>query len=94
MFKIDPLDFWTIKHLTCGATFQIKSKKIIDGTQPILCSNCGIPLPCTGLLRIALDKFDMALREIEQATKTTNEPYEKLWEINPPIKIIEEDEPT
>lgn len=92
MFKIDPLKgFWTITHLTCGAKFQITGQKVLDTKQQIKCSNCSIPIG-TELLKHGVDGFDTALRDIERSSQTLNEPYKKVWQIDPPIKIIEEDE--
>ena len=93
MFQINPLKgFWKIKHLSCGATFEITGQKILDTKQPIKCSNCGIELCDTEMFRLGVKNFDMSLNDIERATKTINEPIKKVWEIDPPIKIIEEEE--
>jgi len=92
MYKIDFDGFWTIKHITCGATFEITGQKIRESKQPIKCSNCGIPID-TEMLKNGVDKIHTALIDIDRASKSPREPYDQLWQIYPPIKVVEEEKP-
>jgi hypothetical protein len=89
MFEIEPLNgFWTIKHLICGATFQITGKIILNAKQPIQCPNCGIPID-TEVLKSGVDKFVTSIKDIKRSTLMPGDHNRFAWEINPPIKIIE-----
>lgn len=90
MFQIDPLSgFWTIKHLTCGASFQMTGDKI-NMAQRISCPNCGIPLH-HGVLQAAVNNLDLSLRAIEQVTGEIGNPPDPKWQITPPITVLEEE---
>jgi hypothetical protein len=94
MIQIDARSgFWTIKHLTCGATFQITGDKIIDTDQAIRCSNCGIPVNL-GNLKDAVTQLMNCQQSIERSSQRHNDPANQTWQIDPPIIIIEEEKPS
>ena len=89
--KINARSFWTIKHLTCGAMFQITGDKIWDTTQNINCPNCGIPVNFVPLHQAVID-LDNCQTNIMRASERNNDPSTLLWQINPPIEIVDEEE--
>jgi hypothetical protein len=68
----------------------------LKGFWTIIHLTCGARFEITGqkIFRLGLKNFDMSLNDIERATKTLREPYEKVFQIEPPIKLIDDEEPT
>lgn len=92
MIKINARDFWTIKHLTCKAMFQVTGEKIWDATH-INCPNCGVPVNF-GPLKQAVIDLDNCQTNIKRASEKYKDPSTPAWQITPPIEIVEEDEET
>jgi hypothetical protein len=89
--KINAHGFWTIKHLTCGATFQVTGDKIWDTTQSINCPNCDIPVNFVPLHQAVID-LDNCRNNIMRASERKNDSSTLVWQINPPIEIVDEEE--
>jgi len=93
MFEIDVRKgIWTIKHLTCGASFQMTGDKILEATQTINCQNCAIPVNISYLKDSVINLMHFQ-ENIDRASQRHNDPSKKVWQIDPPIKIIEEEKP-
>lgn len=88
-FNINARGLWTIKHLTCGAMFQVSGDKIWDGLIA-KCPNCEIPVNIVSLKQAIID-LDNCQNNIKRASERNNDPSTMVWQINPPIEIIEEE---
>jgi hypothetical protein len=91
MIQIDARSgFWTIKHLTCGAIFQITGDNILNAEHGLNCSNCNIPLNIAKL-KDAVIQLIHCHESIERSSERHNDPSSQTWQIEPPIQIIEEE---
>ena len=92
MFQIDPRNgLWTIKHLSCDASFQLTGDNILNATQRITCPNCAIPIK-TQDLKDAVSNLIFFQEYIDRASKKFDDLSVLDWHIDLPITIIEEEE--
>jgi hypothetical protein len=84
MFQIDPLKgMWTLKHLKCGASFEITGENIMN-RETIRCPNCNVSTPEDFVY------IQKAAEDLEQFHSVIGRVTS--WDITPPIIVLEEEE--